>query len=840
MTKKLYKLMNWADIEAIVYSEEDDPHRLLGMHKTASGQLVQFWYPGAVNAVLVSGENRYEMEMADEAGYFALLAPKNVEKFKYFVEVTLENGIVKEIYDAYNFEPVITKKDTEKFNNGIHYNIYDLLGAHPMTLEGISGVYFAVWAPNAMRVSVVGDFNNWDGRIHQMRRLWDSGIFEIFIPCANVNDNYKFELKTRGGLTFLKADPYGFRAQLRPETASVVADLSTFRWTDAKWLEERKKTNPEKQPISVYELYLGSFEKPDEKDGRTYYNYRELAPKIIKYVKEMGYTHIELMPVMEHPFDASWGYQVIGYYAPTSRYGSPEDFMYFMNEMHKNGIGVILDWVPAHFPRDTHGLSNFDGTCLYEHADLRQGSHPHWGTLIYNYGRPEVRNYLIANALYWIKVFHADGIRMDAVASMLYLDYGKNDGEWIANMYGGKENLEAIEFLKHVNSAIHKQCPGVLSIAEESTAWPKVTGDLKDDGLGFDLKWNMGWMNDFTGYMKYDPYFRSHHHGELTFSMIYAYSEKFILVLSHDEVVHGKASMIGKMPGEIPDKFKNLRAAYGFMMMHPGKKLLFMGQDIAEFDEWNENRSVEWELLEQDQHKQMQEYVKTLNAFYQQYPALYATDFTPDGFEWINCISANENVVVFLRKGKLPKDTLLVVCNFANEERQAYKIGVPYPGKYKELLNSDAKKFGGTNFINSKAIVSKEDTCDDRENSILIKMPALSMQVFGYTPFTAKEQAEIERLKEIERQRQEEIRQINEAKTAEANARRMAEEAKAEAQRAQDEAKEALKRAMTEAKKAEELEKQALQLEKEAQKKLDESIRLKEEAKFIKPEDLDE
>lgn len=840
MTKKLYKLMNWADIEAIVYSEEDNPHRLLGIHKSGTMQLAQLWYPGATKAVLVSGENRYEMELADEEGYFAQLVPKNVDKFKVFYEVTCENGVVKEVYDPYIFDPVITKKDTDKFNNGIHYTIYDLLGAHPMTLEGVKGVYFAVWAPNAMRISVVGDFNNWDGRFHQMRRLWDSGIFEIFVPCANINDNYKFEIKLKSGLMYLKADPYGMAAQLRPETASVVTDLSGFQWTDENWIEERKKYTPDEKPMSVYELYLGSFAKPDEKDGRTYYNYRELAPKIIKYVKEMGYTHIELMPVMEHPFDASWGYQIIGYYAPTSRYGSPKDFMYFMNEMHKNGIGVILDWVPAHFPRDTHGLSCFDGTCLYEHADPRQGSHPHWGTLIYNYGRPEVRNYLIANALYWIKMYHADGIRIDAVASMLYLDYGKNDGEWVANMYGGKENLEAIEFLKHLNSVIHKEYKGVLTIAEESTAWPKVTESAADDGLGFDLKWNMGWMNDFTGYMKLDPLFRSGHHGELTFSMIYAYSEKFMLVLSHDEVVHGKASMIGKMPGEIPDKFNNLRAAYGYMMMHPGKKLLFMGQDIAEFTEWNENRSVEWDLLQHDNHKRMQEYVKTLNAFYQEYPALYATDFSPEGFEWINNISANENVIVFLRKGSKPKDTLLVVCNFANVERTDYKIGVPYPGKYKEILNSDARKFGGTNCVNTKAIASKEDECDDREDSIRIKMPALSMQVFSYTAFTAKEKAEIARLKEEERQRREELRKINEAKMAESNARTMAEEAKAEAQRAQAEAKEALKRAMTEAKKAEELEKQAIQLEKEAQRKLEESIKLKEEAKFARPEDFTE
>lgn len=839
MNKKLYKLMNWADIEGIVYSEDDNPHRLLGFHKCGTSQLAQFWYPGATKATLVAGTNKYEMDLADEEGFFAQLVPKTVDKYKCYYEVTCDTGIVKEVYDPYMFEPVITPKDTEKFNNGIHYTIYDLLGAHPMNLKGIQGVYFAVWAPNALRVSVVGDFNNWDGRFHQMRRLWDSGIFEIFVPCANVNDNYKFEIKLKSGLTYLKADPYGTSAQLRPETASVVADLNGFKWTDENWLKERKTFHPSEKPMSVYELYLGSFAKPED-SKQPYYNYRELAPKIIQYVKEMGYTHIELMPVMEHPFDASWGYQIIGYYAPTSRYGSPQDFMYFMNEMHKNGIGVILDWVPAHFPRDTQGLSNFDGTCLYEHADPRQGSHPHWGTLIYNYGRPEVKNYLIANALYWIKKYHADGIRMDAVASMLYLDYGKNDGEWVANMYGGKENLDAIEFLKHLNSIIHKECPGVLSIAEESTAWPKVTESVEKDGLGFDLKWNMGWMNDFTNYMKLDPYFRGEHHGELTFSMIYAYSENFMLVLSHDEVVHGKSSMIGKMPGEIPDKFKNLRAAYGYMMMHPGKKLLFMGQDIAEFTEWNENRSVEWDLLKYDDHKNMKAYVKSLNDFYKEYPALYATDFSSDGFEWINNISANENVLVFLRNGGKPKDTLLVVCNFANEERSDYKIGVPYPGKYKELLNSDSKKFGGTNCINSKAIASKEDECDGREDSIRIKMPALSIQVFGYTAFTAKEKAEIERLKVEEKQRQEEIKQICDAKNAESTARTMAEEAKLEAQRAQAEAKEALKRAMTEAKKAEELEKQAVQLEKEAQRKLEESIKLKEEAKFIRPGDLGE
>lgn len=833
MTKKLYKLMNWADIEGIVYSEEDNPHRILGAHPSGLSTLVQFFYPGAVKATVITEKNAYKMEMADEEGFFAVLLPKT-EKSGYTVEVEFEDGKTKEVCDPYNYKPLITKKDTEKFSNGIHYTIYELLGAHVKTIDGVTGVYFAVWAPNALRVSVVGDFNNWDGRVHQMRRLWDSGIFELFVPCANEKDNYKFEIKTKRGEVFLKADPYGNSAQLRPDTASVVTDLSKFKWTDEKWMKERKHFVPETSPMSVLEIHLGSFAKPEEEDGRSFYNYRELAPKIIKYVKEMGYTHIELMPVMEHPFDASWGYQVIGYYAPTSRYGSPEDFMFFMNEMHKNGIGVILDWVPAHFPKDDQGLSGFDGTCLYEHMDPRQGEHPQWGTKIFNYGRPEVKNYLIANVLYWINVYHADGIRMDAVASMLYLDYGKNDGQWVANMYGGKENLEAIEFLKHLNSIVHKAKDGVLMIAEESTAWPMVTDLVEKDGLGFDLKWNMGWMNDFTSYMQYDPFFRSHHHGELTFSMIYAYSEKFMLVLSHDEVVHGKSSMIGKMPGEIPDKFKNLRAAYGFMMTHPGKKLLFMGQDIAEFDEWNENRSIQWDLLQYDDHKNMKEFVKTLNKLYKESPALHKLDHSPEGFEWINNISANENVLVYLRKTEDENDTLLIVCNFANEERKDYKIGVPFPGKYKEILNSDARKFGGKGCVNGRALASDESECDGRENSISIKMPALSMQIFSYTPFTQKELAAIEKRKEEERLRRLEIEQIEAAKEAENNARKLANDAMQQAKRAQEEAKEALKRAMEEAKRAEALEKEARALEKEANKRADESQKVKENAKFVK------
>ena len=836
MTKKLYKMMNWADIEAIVYSEEDNPHRLLGPQKKGANLLFQFFYPGASKAWIVIGKNKYAMEMADEEGYFAQLVPRadlipQTDIPEYHYEVKCGSSRVKAVLDPYRFAPQITKKDTERFNGGIHDEIYDILGAHPRTLDGVRGVYFAVWAPNAMRVSVVGDFNEWDGRFHQMRRLWDSGIFEIFVPCANVGDNYKFEIKTKSGKVFLKADPYARASQLRPSNASVICDEKRFTWHDEKWLKERKAFDSEISPISVLEIHLGSFAKAQ--DGEGFLNYRQLAKKIIEYVKDTGYTHVELMPVMEHPLDNSWGYQITGYYAPTSRYGSPEDFMSFMDEMHQAGIGVILDWTAAHFPADAHGLSYFDGTHLYEHADPRQGMHPHWGTLIYNYGRPEVKNFLIANALYWTKVFHADGIRMDAVASMLYLDYGREDGQWIPNMYGGKENLEAIDFIKELSVKLHKDNEGFIFIAEESTAWPKVTGPVSEDGLGFDLKWNMGWMNDTLGYMHFDPIFRSAHHGELTMPMIYQYSEKFMLEFSHDEVVHGKSAMIGKMPGDIPEKFKNLRTLYGYMMMHPGKKLLFMGQDFGQFEEWSEDRGIDFGLLQYDDHKNLHAFVKALNEIYVKHPALYAYDNDADGFEWINAISANENVIVFLRKGKEETDTLLVVCNFAGQERKEYRVGVPYPGKYKEIINSDNKKFGGTGCVNVRGIFSDEQEWDNRDNSIAFKMPALSVQVFSYAPFTEKEKADIERRKEEERQRREELRKLEEATEAEKIARMKADEAKERARIAQEEAKLALKHAMDEAKVAEQLEKEAKDLEKAAKKATAQKAAVKQQAKYL-------
>lgn len=731
MTKKLYKMMNWPVIEEIIYSESQDPHATLGPHVQGNGTLIQAFFPGAqkVTLQLTKDMAEKEMELADDDGFFAVWLPvKNVGAYRYIV--SYENGSVETMQDAYRHECLITAEDEEKFAMGVHYTVYEKLGAHPLNLDGEDGVYFAVWAPNALRVSTVGDFNHWDGRVHQMRKL-PSGIFEIFIPGVKAGDNYKYEIKLKTGLTYLKADPYGNAAQLRPETASVVADLRNFKWEDKEFIKKRKTFRKENAPISVYELYLGSFLAP--KDDEEYANYREIADKLIPYVKEMGYTHVELMPVMEHPLDASWGYQVIGYYAPTARYGTPEDFMYFVNELHKAGIGVILDWVPAHFPRDIYGLSSFDGTCLYENPDEQRRSHPHWGTLVFDYGRPEVSNYLIANALFWVEKFHADGIRMDAVASMLYLDYGRNPGEWTANIYGGNENLEAVELIKHLNSMMGKRNPGVLRIAVESTAWPMVTGSLEDGGLGFDLKWNMGWMNDYLDYIKYDPYFRSHHHSELTFSMIYAYSEKFMLVFSHDEAVHGKSSMLGKMPGEREQKFANLRLTYAYMFTHPGRKLLFMGQDIGEFSEWNEMRQTEWELLKYPDHKGMAALVKKLNELYTTKPALYEWDDKPEGFAWINSINSTENLLTFLRKTRKKESLLVVAANFSGVEKQV-KIGVPYEGSYKEILNTDAEEFGGSGMINKRAKRAVKKEWDDRPYSVSITLAPLSVSILEFRP----------------------------------------------------------------------------------------------------------
>ncbi len=835
MNKKLYKLMNWPQIEGIIYSEADDPHAVLGAHVTGSSVLVQTFQPGAKSVRLqpLLGDKSYKMEQADEEGYFALLLPgKTIPAYEYIVEA--ENGSLRKVKDAYNFAPQITRQDTEKFNAGIHYMIYEKLGAHPMKIDDTEGTYFAVWAPNALRVSVVGDFNGWDGRVHQMRRLWDSGIFELFIPDVKDGECYKFEIKARGGLTFMKADPYGFGAELRPGSASVVRNLDGFAWKDSKWMKNRAQRQTQDKPMSVYELYLGSFDKP--KDGREFYTYRELAPKIIEYVKKMGYTHIELMPVMEHPLDESWGYQVIGYYAPTSRYGTAEDLMYFMNEMHKEGIGVIFDWVPAHFPRDTYGLSGFDGTCLYEHQDPRQGSHPHWGTLIYNYGRPEVTNYLIANALYWVEQYHADGIRIDAVASMLYLDYGKNDGEWVANIYGGNENLEAVEFMKHLNSIMKKRNPGVLMIAEESTAWPRVTGSFDEDGLGFDLKWNMGFMNDYLNYISTDPFFRSGCHNELTFSMIYAYSEKFMLVLSHDEVVHGKKTLLGKMPGERKKQFANLRLTYAYHTTHPGKKLLFMGQDIGEYDEFNEKRAVEWELLEQEDHGKLNRMVADLNKLYTTKPALYAKDTSWEGFEWINCITPNACMLSYIRKADKAEDMLVVVANFA-DAKQDFRVGVPLEGKYKEIFNTDDRKYGGSGCLNDKVCETLDMEWDGKPCAIDMVSAPLSISIFSYTPYTEEEKAQIEKKRAEERRKAIEAEERRLAQEEAEQTAKAAAEAKELAKQAAAEAKEMARRAAAEAKEREKIAEALVKKAEEAALKLQ---KLTEKQEPVKEEGADQ
>ena len=630
-----------------------------------------------------------------------------------------------------------TELDQYLFGQGTHYDVYRKLGAHPVKQGKKEGVYFAVWAPNAQAVSVIGEFNDWNEQAAPMKKAGPIGVFETFVPGAKIGQLYKFFIVGMNGEHIYKADPYANEAELRPGTASRITDIGDYKWKDTTWMKNRQKFDETKDAMAIYEVHPGSWMKhpATEENEKGFFNYRELAVKLAQYVKDMGYTHVELMGIAEHPFDGSWGYQVTGYYAPTSRYGTPQDFKYLVDYLHRQKIGVILDWVPAHFPKDAHGLANFDGTAVYEHADPRQGEHPDWGTKIYNYGRPEVKNFLIANALFWIEECHVDGLRVDAVASMLYLDYGKNDGQWVANKYGGNQNLEAIEFFKHLNTVVLGRNHGTVMIAEESTAWPKVTGKAEDDGLGFSLKWNMGWMNDFLEYMKYDPYFRSHHYKELTFSMLYAYSEDFILVFSHDEVVHGKGSMAGKMPGmSLEDKFANLRTAYGFMMGHPGKKLLFMGQDFGQLDEWNENVQLEWELLDYPIHGRMKEYVKELNHLYRSYPALYKKDYQPDGFEWVNCMDSANNIVSFIRKTDKKEETLLFICNFAPVLHEKYIMGVPFEGKYKEIFNSDAVKFGGSGKGNPRMKTSREEDSDGRKHAITVQVPPMSICIFSCTP----------------------------------------------------------------------------------------------------------
>ena len=626
-----------------------------------------------------------------------------------------------------------TELDQYLFSMGTHYDIYKKMGAHEAVMNGKKGVYFAVWAPNAATVSVIGEFNGWREEANPMTRLEPSGIYEGFVVGAKVGMLYKFFIKTKDGRGLYKADPFANYAEQRPGTASRITDITKLRWSDAAWMEARKQRDNDSLPVSIYEVHPGSWKKhPHGEDEDGFYNYREFAKSLAEYVKEMGYTHVELMGIAEHPFDGSWGYQVTGYYAPTSRYGTPEDFAYMVNYLHKQKIGVILDWVPAHFPRDAHGLEEFDGGCVYEYADPKKGEHPEWGTKVFDFGKSEVKNFLIANALYWVEHFHIDGLRVDAVASILYLDYGRENGQWTPNIYGGNKNLEAIEFFKHLNSVVLGRNHGAMMIAEESTAWPKVTGKPEEDGLGFSHKWNMGWMNDFLEYMKLDPYFRKWNHNKMTFSMTYAYAEKYILVLSHDEVVHLKCSMINKMPGLYDDKFANLRAGYTYMLGHPGKKLLFMGQEFAQLQEWSEARELDWYLLAEDKHQQMQNYVKALLHLYKKTPALYDADQDPCGFEWINADDADRSIFSFVRHSKDGKSNLLFVINFTPVARPDYRVGVPKRKQYRLVLDGDATEFGGNTTERPVVYKAVKSECDGREYSFAYDLPAYGIAIFKF------------------------------------------------------------------------------------------------------------
>ena len=747
MNKRLEDWVNWILYDELKNGVINAPKHLLGNHVYGDGQVITVYRPYAEKVCVVSptGKNREEMECLAEGFYGFYSAKKKYKGTKYRIETTYQDGTTVVTADAYAFDSQITEFDTYLFAEGKHYDVYEKFGAHPMTIDGVKGTYFAVWAPHARRVSVVGDFNMWDGALNPMQMMQTSGIYELFIPDVAPGAVYKYQILTRDGEILYKADPYGNQCQVRPDNANVVADLTGYKWKDTDWIENRKQQTREtelKKPMAIYECHLGSWLKKIEDSDFGFYTYRELAKMLCDYVKKMGYTHVELMGIAEYPFDGSWGYQVTNYYAPTSRYGSPEDFMYFVDHMHENGIGVILDWVPAHFPRDAHGLGRFDGMPLYEHPDPRRGEHPDWGTYIFDFGRNEVSNFLTANALFWVEKFHVDALRVDAVASMLYLDYGKQDGQWLPNKDGGNENYDAIELLRKINTVMEERNPGAFLIAEESTAWAGVTAPASMKGLGFLYKWNMGWMNDFLEYMKMDPYFRSFNHNRLTFSLSYTYAENYVLVISHDEVVHLKCSMLNKMPGVEMDKFANLRTAYGFMYGHPGKKLLFMGQEFGQLREWSEARSLDWFLLDQPLHKKMQKWVADLNHMYTTYDACYYNDNNQMGFEWTKVDDANTSIIAFVRRGKTVKDQLLFVCNFVPVERKDYWIGVPCLTEYEEIINSDAKIYGGSGTKNGK-VKAFEEKCDRMPYAISIDIAPLSMMVFRYD-YVDKKQAVVD------------------------------------------------------------------------------------------------
>ncbi|MBE9033876.1 1,4-alpha-glucan branching enzyme [aff. Roholtiella sp. LEGE 12411] len=740
-------------VNRIVWNQHHDPFEILGSHPIEQNGktvwAVRAYLPNASAAWVVFPEQRkeYPMQTVHNPHFFECTI-ETAELANY--QLRIQEGEHERVtYDPYAFRsPRLTEFDLHLFSEGNHHRIYEKLGAHPTEIEGIKGVYFAVWAPNARNVSLLGDFNLWDGRKNQMRK-GPTGVWELFIPEIGVGEHYKYEIKNFEGHIYEKSDPYGFQQEPRPKTASIVTDLNAYSWSDQEWMEKRRHTDPLTQPVSVYEVHLGSWlhassAEPAKlpngeiapvitvselKPGARFLTYRELADRLIPYAKELGYTHLELLPIAEHPFDGSWGYQVTGYYAPTSRFGSTEDFMYFVDKCHENGIGVIVDWVPGHFPKDGHGLAFFDGSHLYEHADPRKGEHKEWGTLVFNYNRHEVSNFLAANALFWFDKYHIDGIRVDAVASMLYNDYCREPGEWLPNQYGGRENLEAADFLRQVNHIIFSYFPGVLSIAEESTSWPMVSWPTYTGGLGFNLKWNMGWMHDMLDYFSMDPWFRQFHQNNITFSMWYNHSENFMLALSHDEVVHGKSNIIGKMPGDTWQKLANVRCLFSYMFAHPGKKTMFMSMEFGQWSEWNVWADLEWHLLQHEPHQKLRTFFQELNNLYRSEPALYTQDFAEPGFEWIDCSDNRHSVVSFMRRDKDSDDFVVVVCNFTPQPHSHYRIGVSEPGFYTELFNSDARQYGGSNMGNLGGKWTDDWSLHSRPYSLDLCLPPLGVLI---------------------------------------------------------------------------------------------------------------
>jgi 1,4-alpha-glucan branching enzyme len=730
------------EIALLLRAENRDPFRLLGPHIAEEGDskwiVVRGYFPQASDAsvAIERHTNLIPARRISPGGLFEASLPifpqLPISPTSYRWRVREPGLAERELYDTYAFPPLLSDFDLYLMGEGTHYQKYEKMGAHLAVVEGVAGTQFGVWAPNAMRVSVVGDFNHWDGRTHPMRNRGPSGVWELFVPGLPEGAIYKYEIRPASAdLPLLKADPYAFRSELRPKTGSVVARLDRHQWNDWGWMDYRAKNDWFSSPISIYEVHLGSWRRVTEQGGR-WLSYSELADQLIPYVKQMGYTHVELMPVMEHPFDGSWGYQTLGYFAVTSRFGAPEEFMSFVDRLHQAGIGVFLDWTPAHFPSDGHGLAEFDGTHLYEHADPRQGRHPDWGTLVFNYGRNEVQNFLISNALFWIDKYHIDGLRVDAVASMLYLDYSRSEGEWVPNEFGGRENLAAIAFLKRLNEVVYARHPGVLTIAEESTSWPMVSRPTYVGGLGFSLKWNMGWMNDTLGYFSQEPVHRKYHHNEMTFSMLYAFTENFVLPFSHDEVVHGKASLINKMPGDLWQQFANLRLLYGYMFAHPGKKLMFMGGEFGQREEWNHDSSLEWHLLEYAPHQGLQILTTDLNAVYRNEAALHEVDFDWHGFEWLDCNDADASVLSFLRRAKNQDNFVAVVANCTPVMRENYRVGVPEPGFYREIMNTDAEKYGGTNVGNLGGVYAEATPWGNHTHSINLRLPPLAAIYFKH------------------------------------------------------------------------------------------------------------